>query len=342
MKLLVKERIDPMEWNSEVLELDGTVFHTSEWARFKSGDGIPLYFQLLDEDMELAGIALGIKHKSRFRVISWVTAMLHLTTIPVVRDNNANLLQQAINEIINFAKKQRFVFLNMDSFYATIYPESLEDMGFQTKPRIEFLIDLKKTEKELWEGLKSSHRRKIRRGMKNNLALVEENTIEGLNKLRKLQFESRERARKRGQDYDVGAEKGYERIKACLIDGGIAKIFCAKKEGEIVSSALIGIYNKKAFYISGGTNSTGYRSSAPSFLFWNVMTSLKRLGFQELNFGGVPKGAKSEASLSHGLYRFKDGFGGKLIDCVGGELILNYPTYKTLEVLTSIRKRIKL
>ena len=87
-------------------------------------------------------------------------------------------------------------------------------------------------------------------------------------------------------------------------------------ESSPVSAAFVSIHDGKAYYVFGGSSDRGFAMNAPVLLFMNIFARCRTTGCREFNLGGVPGAAVSKSSQSHGLYRFKAGFGGEKVSCV--------------------------
>ena len=82
-----------------------------------------------------------------------------------------------------------------------------------------------------------------------------------------------------------------------------------------VSAAFVSIHDGKAYYVFGGSSDRGFAMNASVLLFMNIFAHCRTVGCREFNLGGVPGAAVGESSQSHGLYRFKAGFGGEEVPC---------------------------
>ena len=51
---------------------------------------------------------------------------------------------------------------------------------------------------------------------------------------------------------------------------------------------------------------------------WRAIELLTADGFEVFNLGGVSAAAEDPEDAAHGLYRFKDGWGGERVSCHNG------------------------
>jgi len=338
VKLIFSEKVDQDKWNSLVKELGGNLYHSYQWGEInRTTKKYPLYFQYQDEKNRCIGLALGIVSKPKQKYIGRFFKKIDFNSNPVILDNNEDIFKEMVKDIFIFCEKKKFLSLRIDSYYSKNSVYAPNESTVKANPRIEFILDLKKTEEELWNNMKSSHRRKVKNGIKNDLSFIEDKSVDGVIKLRSLQIESRDRKIEQGDYYEIGRVEDYIRMRENLLYKDNAKLFFVKRGEELLSGALFILFNQKVFYLLGGTSSKGFESDASPFLFWNAILHFKKEGFTEFNFGGVPREAENPSSQSFGLYRFKDGFGGKKVYCCGWE---NLKLNKFRDILLKILKKV--
>lgn len=83
--------------------------------------------------------------------------------------------------------------------------------------------------------------------------------------------------------------------------------------GEILSVALIIIFDKISYYFLAGTSPVGRDQSASFFMLDEVFKKLKQLGIKQFDFGGITPFKEN----AQGVNRFKMGFNGTIIRYIG-------------------------
>lgn len=120
---------------------------------------------------------------------------------------------------------------------------------------------------------------------------------------------------------------------ALALLGDAADLLLAEHEGEVLAAILVAKFNGVATYLFGASSSQRRNLMASSLLQWEAMRRSKEQGMRSYDFWGVPEelaphandsGAQGFAhelpeAAEHGrgdlwgVYRFKRGFGGRLV-----------------------------
>lgn len=113
--------------------------------------------------------------------------------------------------------------------------------------------------------------------------------------------------------------RGYEYFSIIwdkMVENGLAQIFLAEFEGKVISAALALILGAKTWYLYGAS-SNQYRNVMPNYLIqWEMICWAQEQGCRVYDFRGV-SGDLDENNPLYGLYRFKKGFNGDLVEFVG-------------------------
>lgn len=113
-----------------------------------------------------------------------------------------------------------------------------------------------------------------------------------------------------------------------MIPSGLAKIYLAEIEGQIVAASIFFFYNDMVMYWANTTTELGRKTNANYLLLWNVIKYAKEeLDYRVFNFGASPSNADS-------LVQFKKSWGTKTYYYMKNQRIpkLIYPLYKLRQV----------
>lgn len=94
------------------------------------------------------------------------------------------------------------------------------------------------------------------------------------------------------------------------------KLLLAEIEGEPVGGIIIGIHKERAYYLYGASSNRKRNYMPNHALQWHGIQYAKQKGCKTYDFCGIPS-AEDPKHPMHGLYRFKTGFGGKVINRYG-------------------------
>jgi hypothetical protein len=304
------------EWKAWTSALQGHLYHSIEWAEIcRSENRTPLFFRWFDSGRRCVGIALGVQSQSTGRWAGRLFKGLELESYPAVRGLDVGLTRSMIMDLLMFARQNRYSALSILSYGSPVVVPGLDHAGFGTAPRIEFTLDLTLADEERWKGLSEHHRRKIKKAGAQGLVFKVLRTPEAARDLRCLLIQSRERRERRGEQMPSLDDAWYEKLISSCHEKNLGAVFLLSHEEQPVSGAFVSMYGGHAYYVYGGSNETGFRMDAPALLFWNCFSRCRELGCTDFSMGGVPASARHPESPSHGLYRFKAGFGGRQDFC---------------------------
>lgn len=214
-------------------------------------------------------------------------------------------------------------------FYGTVAPCVLDPkekifkkLGFKKISNYTILIDLKKSEDDLWKNLeKKSIRWGVNFARKNDLSFVLAKPSE-TSAFYKI--------------YKKTAAEGKfspETIKfiSTLRDTLISKLFLVKSKTKIVAGGLILLDKKNNYSILDLTasSSEGLKLQAMPFLYWNLILFSKSLNLNYFDLGGYDKEAKT-GEKTHNINKFKERFGGEITEQPIFSTNWKYPFFRSI------------
>ncbi len=304
------------EWADWLKKLNGNIYHSTQWAETRrTATSRPLFFRWLDGSNSTCGIAVGIENWSPFPVVGKHSKHLELGTFPAAGSFKDCFVQDLIAQLLDYSRNAGHSSLVVQSYYADSRCLKSDQQGFEAAHRLEFVIDLTLPEEQLWRNLKTNHRRKIGKARKYDLKFENASDLEAMRQFRRLQVQSRDRRHNRGEHIGTIDDSYYERFGRAYFERDLGQVCFMTHQDTAVSGAFVSIYAGKAYYVFGGSSDEGFSMDAPALLFWEIFSHCRKLGCHEFNMGGVPSAAIDKEAQSHGLYRFKAGFGGQQVPC---------------------------
>ncbi len=269
---------------------------------------------------------------------------------PLLDWTNASLRNRVLDDLQSFAKKQGAIFLKMDPdvVLGTGVPLSEEDAqdsngqavmsdlkrrGWEyALDQIQFkntvLIDLHPTEEELLASMKQKTRYNIRLAEKKGVSL-RVGKLEDLGMLYKMYAETSVR-----DGFVIRDEEYYKTVWELFMRSNVNTLkslqvetfqpsnlptcepLIAEVDGEPVAAIFVFYFAGRAYYVYGMSRDV-HREKMPTYLLqWEAMRHAKAKGCTVYDLWGAPE-AFDESDSMWGVYRFKEGLGGKVVRTLG-------------------------
>jgi lipid II:glycine glycyltransferase (peptidoglycan interpeptide bridge formation enzyme) len=180
------------------------------------------------------------------------------------------------------------------------------------------VVDLLRPDEEILAAMKPKWRYNIRLAEKKGVA-VEERGSEGV-----AEFYALYRATAARDRIAIHPEAYYRRLLELSAErrgrkeagAPDAKLWIARHEGEALAAIITVFAGNEAIYLYGAS-SDEKRNLMPAYaLQWAAMRAAKESGCAEYDLFGIPPRDDPEHPMA-GLYRFKSGFGGRIVRRAG-------------------------
>ena len=216
--------------------------------------------------------------------------------------------------------------------------KNLRNLGFlelkeASQPKYMYALDIKgKTPEELMKDFKSNTRGHIRKAEKMGVK-VRELKREELNIFKKITESTGER-----RGFEDKPLKYDEEMYDLFVPRGEAQFLVAEAENTPMSAAMFMLYGDEVVYLFSGSDEKYMRDyNAQYELQWHMLKYASEHSFKRYNFYGIhglPKDGQTD-----GVYEFKKGFGGQVIEMIGTyELPIDYKFYQLKNFLKKFKK----
>lgn len=319
----------------------GHFLQTSVWAKVK--DDWQWFGVLCKND---SGKTVGALAVLARRISKLPYHMLYAPRGPVCDLHNAEVFNTLIDAAKEYGKKELNAYMLKIDTDVPADDEEYQDIikaagfvpqekfmnfeGFQC--RFVFRIYIQgRTQDEVFASFASKHRYNVRVALKHNVEvkLCGSEMAEDFYKIM-VETGARDGFPIRSADYF-----------AKIIDtfGENARLYMAYHEGKPIAGTLAVHWGDKVWYFYGGSLNS-YRNVMPNYLLqWNMISWAVELGCEIYDFRGV-SGIIDENNPLYGLYRFKKGFNGELIEFMGeADLIIDK---KAAKIVGTLQKAAKL
>jgi peptidoglycan pentaglycine glycine transferase (the first glycine) len=349
MTLHVDYLIPDAAWDAFVeRRADGHVLQTSAWAELKSRFGWSARrVAVLDENRIVAGASVLFR-----RLLLGLATLAYIPKGPLVDWDNAPHISALLNGLDKLCQRRRVFALriepDIEDMQEAREASKMQEAGRSTRPvqpRGTILIDLTKTEDELLAAMNQSTRRNIRLAARRGV-VVREGTAHDLPAVYSLMQITGER-----DGFGVHSAEYYRAAFELFVPHSWARLLVAEvHEASIepapVAAITVFAFGSKAWYMYGASGNEHRERKPTHALQWEAIRWAKSRGCATYDFWGIPD--EDEATLESkfqneesglwGVYRFKRGFGGRIVRYVGAfDRVYNLLLYRAF--LLALRRR---
>ena len=310
------------EWDGwlEGLPEGGHVFQSYEWGEFKRRLGWRPVRLVLERNGEVVGLG---------QFLAYNTApvpglLMYCTKGPWLPWHDEEAVRAFFEGVRAVAEREGAHTLKIE-------PEVLEgrrdvkalldDIGFR-KARYDLnfdttvTVDLSLPEEELLARMRKSTRYGVRRAAREGVEVVEPEDFE---EAWDTFYGWMEGTAERKAGFTIRRPREYlHDMMRTMHEAGQGHLFLATHEGTPLAGVYIFTFGEKYWFMHGAS-STEKRNYNPNHLLqWEVMRWAKRQGLRYYDMVGIPKREnRNEDDPYYGVYKFKIGFGGEVVDFLG-------------------------
>lgn len=326
--MYIRQIADPIQWNAALFDLPAPhVLQTWEWGAFKAKYGWTPIRLLFEEDGRARAAALTLQRRWPRLPLS----IMYVPKGPAMDFDDVVLLDRVLAELEALARRRRAIFLKIDPDVKADTPQgeavvaALRRRGWRASAeQIQFrntmTLDLTPSEDELLAAMKSKTRYNIRLAGRKGV-VARPGGADDLPRIYGMYAETAAR-----DDFIIRPFDYYRDAWGDFVVAGLAQPFVAEFEGELLAALILFRFGRTAWYMYGAS-SNRQRNRMPNHLLqWEAMRWARREGCTLYDFWGAPD-EMDESDPMWGVYRFKAGFGGRLVRHIGA---YDYPVSRPL------------
>jgi lipid II:glycine glycyltransferase (peptidoglycan interpeptide bridge formation enzyme) len=327
-------------YDEEKSEYDKLVKHpiqTWEWGDFQVTQGHKVYrLGVFDNDKMISGYSVSF-HKIPHTSYS-VGTILRGPNID--QDMLTNITKIAADENAVFVKFEPDVF--QKTFDSANTPstqtESINFPNLEISPKVAFypysyIIDLTKSEEGLLTVMHPKTRYNIKIANRYGVKVEENSTDAGFEIYLKLLFDTTKR-----QGFYLHTENYHRQLWKTLKSTGIPHIWLASFQNQVLSAFMLFTLKDRLFYPYGASVDLNREVMAPTLLMWECIKYGRSLGLKSFDMWGSLGPDAKESDPGFGFHRFKQGFGGQLVQFVGTyDLVINPTLYRIYNLIDKYR-----
>lgn len=300
----------------------GHFLQTWEWGQVKRSTGWEPLPLILEEDGEIRAALLILKRKLPLPGIN--KCIFYSPRGPVADIESAELCQLLFEGARKVAAAHGAIFLKVDPDVVkgqTGFEQILRQCGFMknetgldfegVQPNFVFRLDITPSEIKLLENMHSKTRYNVRLAARKGVTVRQGTSRDDLKVFYEVLLETARR-----DEFLVRGYEYFESIWEQMVENDLARVFITEYQGQPVAAALSLLLGDKAWYLYGAS-SNEHRNVMPNYLMqWEMIRWARAEGCTLYDFRGV-SGDLDESNPLYGLYRFKKGFNGDLVEFIG-------------------------
>ncbi|MGQ9521677.1 MAG: lipid II:glycine glycyltransferase FemX [Anaerolineae bacterium] len=299
------------------------ILQTAEWGELKAAFGwSPQRVAVLEDGVPRAGALVLYR-----RLPLGLGSLAYVPRGPLVDWERPEEVAELLEALAGAARARRTVALIVEPDLPDEprWRELLTALGLRPsplgsiQPRRTLVVDIGRSEADILAAMKPKTRYNIRLAQRKGVT-VGEGTESDFPAFHRLMAETAARDR-----FGVHAPAYYEQAYRLFVPRGWARLLMARVEGNPVAALMVFALGQRAWYFYGAS-SDAHREKMPTYrLQWEAMRWARSRGCAEYDLWGVPDEdeGRLEAEFTRrqdglwGVYRFKRGFGGRLIRMIG-------------------------
>ena len=326
------------DWNRALLSLPNAhVLQSWEWGDFKSRWGWSADRLLWGQvDAPLAAAQVLRRQISR---TPW--SFLYVSKGPALNFADPLPAGRVLADLEAYARKQRALFIKIDPDVPRQYGEPQPDRPLEpagqtalklltrrgwcfSPEQIQFhntvVISLTPPPDDLLAAMKSKWRYNIRLAERKGVT-IRPGTADDLGLFYRMYAETGAR-----DGFLIRPEAYYRDVWQQFMATGRAEILLASVGNEVVGGLVLFIFGETAWYLYGASTGQHRRLMPNHALQWAAMGRAKERGCTRYDMWGAPD-VFDESDRLWGVYRFKQGFGGQVVQGLGA---FDYPVNRPL------------
>jgi lipid II:glycine glycyltransferase (peptidoglycan interpeptide bridge formation enzyme) len=310
---------------------------TWEWGDFQIKEGHKVYrLGVFDQKKMVRAYTVSFHKVPKFNYS--IGTLLRGPAID--NDMLTNIKKIASDEKAIFVKMEPDVFQKTydTANNPTTVSEPINFPDLVVSPKVAFypfsyVVDLTKTEDELLAAMHTKTRYNIKIANRHQVKVEEASNDKGFEIYLNLLFDTTRR-----QGFYLHSENYHRTLWRTLKNTGMPHIMLASFNGEVLSAFMLFTLGNKLFYPYGSSLALHKEVMAQNLLMWECIKYGKSKGLKSFDMWGSLGPDAKETDQGFGFHRFKQGYGGQLVQFVGTyDLVIDHNLYKIYNIVDQYR-----
>ncbi len=196
-----------------------------------------------------------------------------------------------------------------------------------------FLLNLDRTQDEIFAGLHSKTRYNIRLAIKKGVQIIDDTSDAGIETFLNLLHETTSR-----QSFYAHNDQYYKDLWQSMKNTNIMKIFHAVYQDTVLVSWIVFNFNGRLYYPYGASSSLHREVMPSNLMMWEVIKYGQENGAKSFDMWGAMSPEPDKKDPWYGFHRFKEGYGGVLMRNFDSyDLVYNQLMYKVFNLANFVR-----
>lgn len=218
--------------------------------------------------------------------------------------------QKMVHDLRILGKQKNAIFIQIEPNTTAKVPLKPSHHPLFTK--YTFVLDLAKSEDELLASMHPKTRYNIKVAQKHNVKIAEDNSPAAFKEYLRLTEETTSR-----QGFFAHNKNYHKTMWDIMHKAGIAHLFTATYEGEVLSAWIVFVWGDTVYYPYGASSREHREVMAPTLLLWDIARWAKQKGLKYFDLWGAMGPNPDTRDPWFGFHRFKQGFNPRLIEFSG-------------------------
>ncbi len=303
------ENLDVRAWDDFVATHHGHLLQTGAWVELKARFGWrALRLMLVCGDTRVAGAQMLV------RDLPLGLRFAYVPRGPVADANDHDALRELIQAMVARAKKDGVFVLRIEPDAVEMPIEIRGELAPTIQPQTTIQVDLTRDLDTILAEMKSKWRYNIRLAERKGVT-VRAGDVRDLDLFyRLLEITS-------ARDRFAIHSREYYRVALELL-AARARLFIAEYAGTALAAILVTAVGDEAIYLYGASSNEQRERMPNHALHWVAIQWAKTRGCKRYDLWGLGATANADESSAHGLYQFKQGFGGTFVKYAGAREII--------------------
>lgn len=298
--------VDTDKWEEFVLNHpNGNIFQTPQMFKVYECEKNyePVLVVCCDTNNDLLGLIVSVIQREYKGFLGKLSSRAVIWGAPLVNDNNVEIFKLIINEYDKIVKKKAVYTQVRNLWNVENFNEEFVSLGYVFQEHLNILVDLTKSEDELWKEVYSRRRSQINKSEKLGITIRIFDEPGLINQSYEILKDVYKRAKLplAGKEFFLIANK-------ILGEKNYLKFFGAFFQEKLIGVMYLLCYNKKTYEWYIGCFSDYMKMHANDLLIWEIFKWSKENSFSVFDFGGAGSPDKE-----YGVREYKKKFGGKTV-----------------------------